>query len=226
MKREEMLNLWVNWSKWSDHIWVHYQRPKQQNSFDNWSIYFLIWNQQLVLKSISVKNVSNGQDKKKEIISDKDRAFIRNNPTSDDSFFEIYSAWIHKKPFLALEARLMSLYFDTKQYNMCLKLGQRLYSELKKLDDKALLVEIQLTESKVSHQLWFITIFPTFRPIIHLAIYKIHEHHWRPPGPLQIQFTVHPEPKPTWTCNLVFYTLPRITIGKLLSGNIYGFYLF
>ena len=131
-----------------------------------------------------------------------------------------------KSPYLALEARLMSLYFDTKQYNMCLKLGQRLYSELKKLDDKALLVEIQLTESKVSHQLWFITIFPTFRPIIHLAIYKIHEHHWRPPGPLQIQFTVHPEPKPTWTCNLVFYTLLRITIGKLLSGNIYGFYLF
>ena len=58
-----------------------------------------------------------------------------------------------KSPYLALEARLMSLYFDTKQYNMCLKLGQRLYSELKKLDDKALLVEIQLTESKVSHQL-------------------------------------------------------------------------
>ena len=44
----------------------------------------------------------------------------------------------------------MSLYFDTKQYNLCLKLGQRLYSELKKLDDKGLLVEIQLTESKVS----------------------------------------------------------------------------
>ena len=43
----------------------------------------------------------------------------------------------------------MSLYFDTKQFNLCLKLGQRLYSELKKLDDKALLVEIQLTESKV-----------------------------------------------------------------------------
>ena len=58
---------------------------------------------------------------------------------------------INFKPLLALEARLMSLYFDTKQYNMCLKLGQRLYSELKKLDDKALLVEIQLTESKVSH---------------------------------------------------------------------------
>ena len=44
----------------------------------------------------------------------------------------------------------MSLYFDTKQFNLCLQLGKRLYSELKKLDDKGLLVEIQLTESKVS----------------------------------------------------------------------------
>ena len=146
-----MLNLWVNWSKWSDHIWDLYQRPKQQNSFDNWSIYFSIWNQQLVSKSISVKNVSNGQDKKKEIISDKDRAFIVNIQTQDFLKYTRYK--FIKSPYLALEARLMSLYFDTKQYNMCLKLGQRLYSELKKLDDKALLVEIQLTESKVSHQL-------------------------------------------------------------------------
>ena len=170
MKREEMLNLWVNWSKWSDHIWDLYQRPKQQNSFDNWSIYFSIWNQQLVSKSISVKNVSNGQDKKKEIILDKDRAFIgnikksassrrsstlyglkRNSEWPSEIRTRLYSLCIHKKPLIALEARLMSLYFDTKQYNMCLKLGQRLYSELKKLDDKALLVEIQLTESKVSH---------------------------------------------------------------------------
>ena len=170
-----MLNLWVNWSKWSDHIWDLYQRPKQQNSFDNWSIYFSIWNQQLVSKSISAKNVSNGQDKKKEIILDKDRAFIGNlnlKPSLTIEEFQInkegcvfptviytaseirtrlYSLCIHEKPLIALEARLMSLYFDTKQYNMCLKLGQRLYSELKKLDDKALLVEIQLTESKVSH---------------------------------------------------------------------------
>ena len=49
----------------------------------------------------------------------------------------------------ALEARLMALFFDTKQYTEALKLGARLYAELKKLDDKALLVEVQLTESKV-----------------------------------------------------------------------------
>ena len=73
---------------------------------------------------------------------------IRNDHRKYAPDFTLY-AFI--KPLIALEARLMSLYFDTKQYNMCLKLGQRLYSELKKLDDKALLVEIQLTESKVSH---------------------------------------------------------------------------
>ncbi|CBY09159.1 unnamed protein product [Oikopleura dioica] len=53
----------------------------------------------------------------------------------------------------ALEARLMALYFDTNNYKECLTLGQRLYSELKKLDDKALLVEIQLTESKAYHSI-------------------------------------------------------------------------
>jgi len=53
----------------------------------------------------------------------------------------------------ALEARLMALFFDTKQYTEALKLGARLYAELKKLDDKALLVEVQLTESKAYHSL-------------------------------------------------------------------------
>jgi len=53
----------------------------------------------------------------------------------------------------ALEARLMALFFDTKQYTEALKLGARLYAELKKLDDKALLVEVQLTESKAYHSI-------------------------------------------------------------------------
>lgn len=53
----------------------------------------------------------------------------------------------------ALEARLMALYFDTKQYTEALKLGARLYAELKKLDDKALLVEVQLVESKAYHSI-------------------------------------------------------------------------
>ncbi|XP_025096617.1 26S proteasome non-ATPase regulatory subunit 11A-like [Pomacea canaliculata] len=53
----------------------------------------------------------------------------------------------------ALEARLVSLYFDTQNYQEALALGSSLLRELKKLDDKALLVEVQLLESKVYHAL-------------------------------------------------------------------------
>ncbi|CAJ1076013.1 26S proteasome non-ATPase regulatory subunit 11A [Xyrichtys novacula] len=60
-----------------------------------------------------------------------------------------------KRTFLrqALEARLISLYFDTKCYQEALKLGSQLLQELKKMDDKALLVEVQLLESKTYHAL-------------------------------------------------------------------------
>ncbi|XP_071262978.1 26S proteasome non-ATPase regulatory subunit 11-like [Salvelinus alpinus] len=54
----------------------------------------------------------------------------------------------------ALEARLVSsLYFDTKRYQEALHLGTQLLQELKKMDDKALLVEVQLLESKTYHGL-------------------------------------------------------------------------
>ncbi|KAK7940151.1 hypothetical protein WMY93_003477 [Mugilogobius chulae] len=60
-----------------------------------------------------------------------------------------------KRTFLrqALEARLISLYFDTKCYQEALLLGSQLLQELKKMDDKALLVEVQLLESKTYHAL-------------------------------------------------------------------------
>nr|XP_020500615.1 26S proteasome non-ATPase regulatory subunit 11B isoform X1 [Labrus bergylta]XP_020500616.1 26S proteasome non-ATPase regulatory subunit 11B isoform X1 [Labrus bergylta] len=60
-----------------------------------------------------------------------------------------------KRTFLrqALEARLISLYFDTKRYQEALALGTQLLQELKKMDDKALLVEVQLLESKTYHAL-------------------------------------------------------------------------
>lgn len=60
-----------------------------------------------------------------------------------------------KRTFLrqALEARLVGLYFDTKDYTKALQIGSKLLKELKKLDDKALLVEVQLLESKVYHNL-------------------------------------------------------------------------
>lgn len=58
-----------------------------------------------------------------------------------------------KRTFLrqALEARLIALYFENKQYEEALAMGAILLKELKKLDDKILLVEVQLLESKVYH---------------------------------------------------------------------------
>jgi len=53
----------------------------------------------------------------------------------------------------SLEARLVSLFFETKQYTNALQLSSQLLSELKKLDDKNLLVEVQLFESKTYHAL-------------------------------------------------------------------------
>lgn len=60
-----------------------------------------------------------------------------------------------KRTFLrqALEARLIALYFETKRYQDALHLASVLLRELKKLDDKALLVEVQLLESKIYHAL-------------------------------------------------------------------------
>ncbi|NXO44273.1 PSD11 ATPase, partial [Locustella ochotensis] len=62
-----------------------------------------------------------------------------------------------KRTFLrqALEARLVSLYFDTKRSHFCPcpLPGSQLLRELKKMDDKALLVEVQLLESKTYHAL-------------------------------------------------------------------------
>merc|ERR1712110_1085103 len=53
----------------------------------------------------------------------------------------------------ALEARLIGLYFDVGRYQDALALGSILLKELKKLDDKNLLVEVQLLESKTYHAL-------------------------------------------------------------------------
>ncbi|XP_002132056.2 26S proteasome non-ATPase regulatory subunit 11 [Ciona intestinalis] len=60
-----------------------------------------------------------------------------------------------KRTFLrqALEARLVALYFDTGRFQDALKSGSLLLRELKKLDDKQLLVEVQVTESRTYHAL-------------------------------------------------------------------------
>lgn len=60
-----------------------------------------------------------------------------------------------KRTFLrhSLEIRLIALYYDTKKYSEALKLIAELLKEMKKMDDKSLLVEIQLLESKTYYSL-------------------------------------------------------------------------
>ncbi|OAQ34194.1 PCI-domain-containing protein [Linnemannia elongata AG-77] len=60
-----------------------------------------------------------------------------------------------KRIFLkqALETRLIALYLDNKMYSDSLALVGTLLKELKKLDDKMVLVEVQLLESRVCHAL-------------------------------------------------------------------------
>ncbi|KAF9983526.1 26S proteasome regulatory subunit rpn6 [Mortierella antarctica] len=60
-----------------------------------------------------------------------------------------------KRIFLkqALETRLVALYLDNKMYSDSLALIATLLKELKKLDDKMVLVEVQLLESRVCHAL-------------------------------------------------------------------------
>lgn len=60
-----------------------------------------------------------------------------------------------KRTFLrqSLEARLVGVYYDTENFQKALHLGGQLLKELKKVDDKNLLVEVQLLESKTYHAL-------------------------------------------------------------------------
>ena len=51
-----------------------------------------------------------------------------------------------KRTFLrqSLESRLVGLYYETERFSDALQLGSALLKELKKLDDKNLLVEVTL----------------------------------------------------------------------------------
>ena len=60
-----------------------------------------------------------------------------------------------KRTFLrqSLEARLTALFYDSANYDSALKLSSSLLKELKKMDDKNLLVEVLLLESRTYHAL-------------------------------------------------------------------------
>lgn len=53
----------------------------------------------------------------------------------------------------SLEIRLVGLYYDTKMYSDGLKLIAKLLKEFKRMDDKTLLMELQLLESKTYYSL-------------------------------------------------------------------------
>ena len=58
-----------------------------------------------------------------------------------------------KRMFLKqnLETRLIGLYYDIRAYRDALPLIETLLKELKRLDDKMILTEVHLLESKVNH---------------------------------------------------------------------------
>ena len=54
---------------------------------------------------------------------------------------------------LSLQTRLVSLYLESAKYHEALQLSTSLLRELRRLDDKMVLVEVQLLESRVYHSL-------------------------------------------------------------------------
>lgn len=81
-------------------------------------------------------------------------------PNSEDTQLELCKEYIEwassqKRAFLRqrIQSRLANLYLSLKKYQAALRLLSSLQLELKKLDDKQLLVEIFLLESRVHHAL-------------------------------------------------------------------------
>jgi 26S proteasome regulatory subunit N6 len=81
-------------------------------------------------------------------------------PNSTDTLIEVcqeQAAWAtsEKRTFLRqrIDIKLSSLYYSTKKYKPALELLSSLIREVKKLDDKVLLVEIHVLESKIHHAL-------------------------------------------------------------------------
>ncbi|BGP15630.1 hypothetical protein JCM10213_004150 [Rhodosporidiobolus nylandii] len=87
-------------------------------------------------------------------------SFFSSIPNSLDTQIELTkesAEWAakEKRVFLkqSLEVRLVGLYIETSQYPSALTLISSLLRELKKLDDKLILTEVHLLESRVNHAL-------------------------------------------------------------------------
>jgi 26S proteasome regulatory subunit RPN6 N-terminal domain len=93
-----------------------------------------------------------------------------------------------KRIFLkqSLETRLIGLYYENRNFREALPLINDLLKELKKLDDKMILTEVHLLESKVNHA---ISNFPKakvsadVRWTLALARADNRTSHFRPPSP-------------------------------------------
>eukprot|EP00298_Acanthocystis_sp_HF-20_P013521 c20392_g1_i1.p2 GENE.c20392_g1_i1~~c20392_g1_i1.p2 ORF type:complete len:440 (+),score=173.19 c20392_g1_i1:71-1321(+) len=86
--------------------------------------------------------------------------FVGNVPGANDLEIKLCLEWIdwtkvEKRTFLRqrLESKLSSLYLKTKNFRQSLEIINRLLREVKKMDDKAMLVEIHLLESSCHYAL-------------------------------------------------------------------------
>lgn len=85
---------------------------------------------------------------------------VSNIPGTDETQIDMCSDWIEwckteKRTFLRqrIETRLADLYLKMAKYSQCLALLGKLLVEVKKLDDKLLLVEIYLIECRTNYAL-------------------------------------------------------------------------
>eukprot|EP00301_Raphidiophrys_heterophryoidea_P026220 c89_g1_i1.p1 GENE.c89_g1_i1~~c89_g1_i1.p1 ORF type:complete len:305 (+),score=84.91 c89_g1_i1:71-916(+) len=86
--------------------------------------------------------------------------FVGAVPGAVEKEIQLCTEWIEwtkkeRRTFLRhrLESKLASLFLETKQFRQALDIINRLLTEMKRLDDKAMLVEIQLLESRCHYYL-------------------------------------------------------------------------